>query len=131
MLQAMNTGHDGSMSTIHANNPREALIRLENMIGMTGINLPSKAMRTQIASAVHLICQVNRMRDGHRRVTQITEVVGMEGEVITTQDLFAYQFRGEDADGRLRGAFQSSGIRPAFLPRAEYYALDRALLEVI
>jgi pilus assembly protein CpaF len=131
MLQAMNTGHDGSMSTIHANNPREALTRLENMIGMTGINLPSKAMRTQIASAVHLICQVNRMRDGHRRVTQITEVVGMEGEVITTQDLFAYQFRGEDADGRLRGAFQSSGIRPAFLPRAEYYALDRALLEVI
>ena len=90
MLQAMNTGHDGSMSTIHANNPREALTRLENMIGMTGINLPSKAMRTQIASAVHLICQVNRMRDGHRRVTQLTEVVGMEGDVITTQDLFTY-----------------------------------------
>ena len=94
MLQAMNTGHDGSMSTIHANNPREALTRLENMIGMTGINLPSKAMRTQIASAVHLICQVNRMRDGQRRVTQITEVVGMEGEVITTQDLFAYPLPG-------------------------------------
>ena len=94
MLQAMNTGHDGSMSTIHANNPREALTRLENMIGMTGINLPSKAMRTQIASAVHLICQVNRMRDGQRRITQITEVVGMEGDVITTQDLFTYQYRG-------------------------------------
>jgi pilus assembly protein CpaF len=131
MLQAMNTGHDGSMSTIHANNPREALTRLENMIGMTGISLPSKAMRTQIASAVHLICQVNRMRDGQRRITQITEVVGMEGEVITTQDLFTYQYEGESADGRLRGTFQSSGIRPAFLPRAQYYGLDRALIEAI
>ena len=131
MLQAMNTGHDGSMSTIHANNPREALTRLENMIGMTGINLPSKAMRTQIASAVHLICQVNRMRDGHRRVTQLTEVIGMEGDVVTTQDLFTYQYQGESADGRLRGTFASSGIRPAFLPRAQYYGLDRALIEAI
>src|SRR5690242_14437641 len=131
MLQAMNTGHDGSMSTIHANNPREALTRLENMIGMTGISLPSKAMRTQIASAVHLICQVNRMRDGSRRVTQLTEVVGMEGDIITTQDLFTFQFQGEGADGKLKGAFQPSGIRPAFLPRAEYFGLDRALLEVI
>src|SRR5438128_3862366 len=131
MLQAMNTGHDGSISTIHANNPREALTRLENMIGMTGINLPSKATRTQIASAVHLICQVNRMRDGQRRVTQLTEVVGMEGEVITTQDLFTYQYEGESADGRLRGSFVSSGIRPAFLPRAQYYGLDRALIEAI
>jgi pilus assembly protein CpaF len=131
MLQAMNTGHDGSMSTIHANNPREALTRLENMIGMAGINLPSKAVRTQIASAVHLICQVNRMRDGKRRVTQITEVVGIEGDVITTQDLFTFQFRGEGADGGLRGSFQPSGIRPAFLPRAEYFGLDRALLEIV
>src|SRR4051812_5976805 len=131
MLQAMNTGHDGSMSTIHANNPREALTRLENMIGMSGISLPSKAMRTQIASAVHMICQVNRMRDGFRRVTQLTEVVGMEGDIITTQDLFTFQFQGEGADGKLRGTFQPSGIRPAFLPRAEYFGLDRALLEVI
>jgi len=131
MLQAMNTGHDGSMSTIHANNPREALTRLENMIGMSGINLPSRATRTQIASAVHLICQVNRMRDGQRRVTQVTEVVGMEGDIITTQDLFTFQFQGEGSDGKLRGAFQPSGIRPTFLPRAEYYGLDRALLEVI
>jgi len=131
MLQAMNTGHDGSMSTIHANNPREALTRLENMIGMAGINLPSRAMRTQIASAVHLICQVQRMRDGGRRVSHITEVVGMEGEIITTQDLFTFQFQGEGTDGKLKGSFQSSGIRPAFLPRAEYFGLDRALLEVI
>jgi len=131
MLQAMNTGHDGSMSTIHANTPREALTRLENMIGMAGINLPSRAVRTQIASAVHLICQVNRMRDGQRRVTHLMEVVGMEGDIITTQELFTYQFQGEGSDGKLRGTFQSSGIRPAFLPRAEYFGLDRALLEVV
>jgi pilus assembly protein CpaF len=131
MLQAMNTGHDGSMSTIHANNPREALTRLENMIGMAGINLPSRAMRTQIASAVHLICQVQRMRDGGRRVSHVTEVVGMEGDIITTQDLFTFQFQGEGPDGKLKGAFQPSGIRPAFLPRAEMFGLDRALLEVI
>jgi len=131
MLQAMNTGHDGSMSTIHANSPREALTRLENMIGMAGINLPSRAVRTQIASAIHMICQVNRMRDGQRRVTHLMEVVGMEGDIITTQELFTYQFQGEGSDGKLRGNFQSSGIRPAFLPRAEYFGLDRALLEVI
>jgi pilus assembly protein CpaF len=131
MLQAMNTGHDGSMSTIHANNPREALTRLENMIGMAGINLPSRAMRTQIASAVHLICQVQRMRDGGRRVSHITEVVGMEGDIITTQDLFTFQFQGEGTDGKLKGAFIPSGIRPSFLPRAEYFGLDKALLEVI
>ena len=131
MLQAMNTGHDGSMSTIHANSPREALTRLENMVGMTGINLPSRAVRTQIASAVHLICQVNRMRDGVRRVTSITEVVGMEGDVITTQDLFTFEYQGDGGDGKLRGIFRCVGIRPAFLPRAEYYGLDRALLEAI
>jgi pilus assembly protein CpaF len=131
VLQAMNTGHDGSMSTIHANTPREALTRLENMVGMTGINLPSKAVRTQIAAAVHLIAQVNRMRDGIRRVTHVIEVVGMEGDVITTQELFTFQFQGEATDGKLRGVFNSSGIRPFFLPRAEYYGLDRALLEIV
>jgi pilus assembly protein CpaF len=98
---------------------------------MGGYNLPSKAMRTQIASAIHLIAQVSRMRDGARRVTHIVEVVGMEGEVITTQELFTYQFQGETGEGRLRGTFQSSGIRPAFLARAEYFGLDRALLEAI
>jgi pilus assembly protein CpaF len=131
VLQAMNTGHDGSMSTIHANSPREALTRLENMVGMTGINLPSRAVRTQIAAAVHLIAQVNRMRDGIRRVTHVMEVVGMEGETITTQELFTFQFQGEATDGTLRGVFKSSGIRPYFLPRAEYYGLDRPLIEVI
>jgi pilus assembly protein CpaF len=131
MLQAMNTGHDGSMSTIHANTPREALTRLENMVGMTGINLPSRAVRTQIAAAVHLICQVNRMRDGTRRITSVTEVVGMEGDVITTQDLFTFQYQGEGSDGKLRGVFSSNGIRPSFLPRAEYFGLERALIEAI
>jgi len=131
MLQAMNTGHDGSMGTIHANRPREALTRLENMVGMSGINLPAKAVRQQIAAAVHLIVQISRMRDGVRRITAITEIVGMEGEVVTTQDLFTYQFEGEGSDGKLRGRFVSSGLRPHFLPRAEYYGLGQALLEAI
>jgi pilus assembly protein CpaF len=131
MLQAMNTGHDGSMCTIHANRPREALIRLENMVAMTGVKLPHEAVRAQIAGAVNMVIQVSRMRDGVRRVTHITEVVGMEGEVITTQDLFTFEFKGEDASGRLYGEFRSSGLRPHFTARAEYYGLDRPLLAAI
>jgi pilus assembly protein CpaF len=131
MLQAMNTGHDGSLSTVHANRPREALTRLENMIGMAGVNLPSRAVRTQIAAAIDMIVQISRMRDGVRRVTNVTEVVGMEGDVITTQELFAYHFEGEAADGKLKGRFESSGLRPHFTQRAEYYGLDRALLEAM
>ena len=131
MLQAMNTGHDGSLCTIHANRPREALTRLENMVGMSGINLPAKAVRQQIAAAVHMVVQVSRMRDGHRRIIAVTEIVGMEGEIITTQDLFTYQYEGEGTDGKLQGSFKSSGLRPHFTPRAEYYGLDRALLEAM
>lgn len=131
MLQAMNTGHDGSMCTIHANNPREALTRLENMVGMAGINLPSKAVRTQIASAVNMIIQVSRMRDGMRRINYVTEVVGMEGDVIVTQDLFRYQFEGEDSTGKLVGTFQGTGVRPNFIDRAEYYGLGQALMEAM
>jgi pilus assembly protein CpaF len=131
VLQAMNTGHDGSLSTVHANRPREALTRLENMIGMAGVNLPSRAVRTQIAAAVDMIVQVSRMRDGIRRVTNITEVIGMEGDVITTQELFSYRFEGEHTDGRLKGRFDSTGLRPHFTPRAEYFGLDRALLEAM
>jgi pilus assembly protein CpaF len=131
MLQAMNTGHEGSMSTIHANRPREALTRLENMVGMAGINLPAKAVRTQVAAAIDIIVQISRMRDGMRRVTHVVEVVGMEGDVIITQDLFTYEFEGEEADGKLRGTFKSSGLRPHFTPKAAYFGLDRALLEVI
>jgi pilus assembly protein CpaF len=131
LLNAMNTGHDGSMGTLHANTPREALTRLENMVGMAGINLPSKAVRTQISSAVNMIVQIARMRDGVRRVTHVTELVGMEGDVIVTQDLFKFEFTGEDDEGRLTGEFKSTGLRPAFLPRAAYYGLEKALLEVM
>ena len=131
MLQAMNTGHDGSMCTIHANRPREALTRLENMVAMAGVKLPNEAVRSQIAAAVNLIIQISRMRDGIRRITHITEVVGMEGDVITTQDLFTFEFEGEDADGTLHGSFTSTGLRPHFLPRAQYYGLERALMDAV
>ncbi len=131
MLQAMNTGHEGSLGTIHANRPREALTRLENMIGMAGINLPSKAVRSQIASALDMIVQVTRMRDGVRRVTHVMEVIGMEGDVITTQDLFHFEVDGETPDGRLTGRFVSSGLRPNFLPKAAYFGLDKALMETV
>jgi len=129
MLQAMNTGHDGSLGTVHANRPREALTRLENMIGMAGINLPAKAVRTQIAAAIDMIVQVSRMRDGMRRITHITEIIGMEGDIITTQDLFLYEFEGEGLDGMLKGTFSSTGLRPNFASKAAYFGLDRRLLE--
>lgn len=131
MLQAMNTGHDGSLCTIHANRPREALTRLENMVAMAGVKLPNEAVRAQIAGAVNMIVQIARMRDGVRRITHITEVVGMEGEVVTTQDLFTFEFEGEDADGKLYGAFKSTGLRPAFATNAKYFGLEKALLEAM
>jgi pilus assembly protein CpaF len=131
MLQAMNTGHDGSMATIHANRPREALTRLENMVAMTGVKLPHEAVRAQIAGAVNMIVQIARMRDGVRRIIQITEIVGMEGEIITTQDLFTFEFEGEDADGRLVGTYRCSGLRPHFAERADYFGLKRMLLDAI
>ena len=129
LLQAMNTGHDGSLGTLHANRPREALTRMENMVNMAGLNLPPKAIRTQIADALHMIIQISRMRDGVRRITYITEVVGMEGDVVVTQDLYTFQYSGEDERGRLKGDFVSSGLRPHFFDRAEYYGLGRALME--
>ncbi len=131
MLQAMNTGHEGSMSTVHANNPREALTRLENMISMAGFNLPAKAMRMQVASAIDLICQVSRMRDGGRRITHVAEVVGVEGDIITMQDLYLYKYKGEDAGGKLVGSYDSTGLRPKFMEKASYFGLDKALLEVM
>lgn len=121
MMQAMNTGHEGSITTIHANHPRDALARLENMINMANLNLPTNAIRSQIASAVHLIVQVSRMRDGHRRVTFVSEVVGMESDIITMQDLFSFQSKGEGPDGKLLGEFKWSGIMPRFLRRVGYY----------
>jgi pilus assembly protein CpaF len=126
MLQAMNTGHDGSMSTIHANTSRDALIRIENMVMMGNFGLPTRAVRTQIASAVDLIVQVERQRDGVRRVVQITEVVGMEGEVFTLNDIFALEHDGEDQEGKLRVRWKSSRMRPAFQSRLEYFGQDRA-----
>ena len=131
MLQAMNTGHDGSLGTIHANRPREALTRLENMVGLAGINLPSKAVRTQIAAALDMIIQVSRMRDGKRRVTHISEIVGMEGDIITTQDLFTFVFEGEGKDGSIEGRYKASGLRPNFTPKAAYFGLDKRLLEAM
>jgi pilus assembly protein CpaF len=131
MLQAMNTGHDGSMSTIHANSPRDALSRLENMVMMANVNLPLRAIRAQIASAINLIVQVERMRDGIRRVDRIVEISGMEGEVITARDLFTFQYRGEGRDGFLEGTFEASRLRPDLANRAALHGLEKALLEAV
>jgi len=129
MLQAMNTGHDGSMTTVHANTPRDSLSRVEQMIGMSGIDVPARSARAQIASAIHVVVQVARLSDGRRRLVSLSEVSGMEGDVITMQDLYTYKYHGEDESGQLRGEHVSSGLRPAFYERAEYYGLGRALME--
>ncbi len=122
LLQAMNTGHDGSMGTLHANSPREALSRLESMITMGGYSLPSKTIREMIVSSVDVIIQAARLRDGSRRITHVTEVMGLEGDVIITQDVMLYELLGEDAAGRLKGRHRSTGIgRPKFWERASYY----------
>ncbi|HUY61548.1 MAG TPA: CpaF family protein [Candidatus Dormibacteraeota bacterium] len=117
MLQAMNTGHDGSMTTIHANSPRDCLARLETLVLMAGMELPQKAIRQQVSSAINLIIQLSRLRDGSRRVTAITELVGMEGETITMQDIFTLDTRGADADGRIIAELIPTGIRPQFIDR--------------
>jgi len=131
MLQAMNTGHDGSMSTIHANTPRDALYRLENMVLMGAVNLPLRAIRGQIASAINIIVQVERMRDGVRRVQNIVEVVGMEGDVITTQDVFTFRQTGGHEDRAVNGKFVGSGLRPHCATRAAEFGLERQLLETV
>jgi pilus assembly protein CpaF len=114
MLQAMNTGHEGSLTTIHANSPRDALSRLETMVSMANLNLPDKAVRQQIASAINVVIQVSRMMDGSRKVISLSEVTGMEGPVVTMQDLFEYKRRGFDEEGKVQGQFEASGIRPKF-----------------
>src|SRR5258708_397606 len=114
MLQAMNTGHDGSLTTVHANTPRDALGRIETMVSMTGISFPIRAMRAQIASAINIVIQVQRGDDGTRKVTSITEVTGMEGEIVTLQDIFVFEKRGLNPDGRVVGRFAATGIRPKF-----------------
>jgi pilus assembly protein CpaF len=116
MLQAMNTGHEGSISTVHANSPRDGLARIENMVLMAGMELPMKAIREQVASAIHVVLQVARFPDGTRRVTDISEVTGMEGQMITMQDIFKFEHEGIDEEGRILGAIRSTGIRPTFDP---------------
>jgi pilus assembly protein CpaF len=132
LLQAMNTGHDGSMGTLHANSPREAMSRLESMITMGGFQLPTKTIREMIVGSIDVILQAERLRDGSRRITKITEVVGTEGDVVITQDLLTYEISGEDETGRLKGKHVGTGIvRPNFWERARYYNLERELAEAL
>ncbi|HWA91219.1 MAG TPA: CpaF family protein [Rhizomicrobium sp.] len=132
LLQAMNTGHDGSMGTLHANSPREAMSRLESMITMGGYQLPMKTIREMIVGSIDVIIQAERMRDGSRRITKVTEVVGTEGDVVITQDLLTYEISGEDETGRLKGKHMGTGIvRPSFWERARYYNLERELADAL
>jgi pilus assembly protein CpaF len=124
MLQAMNTGHDGSLTTIHANSTRDSLSRLETMIQMTGMRLSDRAMRQQIASAVNLVIQVARLTDGTRRCTSISEITGMEGEMITMQEIFMFERTGVDSIGKVIGRFRSTGIRPRFAERLKQYGMQ-------
>jgi pilus assembly protein CpaF len=124
MLQAMNTGHDGSLTTIHANTCRDAFSRLEQMIGMTGINLPMRSMRAQIASAVHVVLQLHRFGDGTRRMVSLHEVTGMEGDVVTMQEIFQFRQTGVDANGKVQGIFTATGIRPRFVDLLESRGLS-------
>ena len=131
MLQAMNTGHDGSISTVHANSTRDALTRVENMVQMGQVNLPLRSIRHQIVAAIDIIIQCDRMRDGQRRVVQISEVLGQEGEVITLNDIAQFEFREEDAQGRISGVYKSSLATPKFKSRLAYFGLERAWSEVM
>ena len=115
MLQAMNTGHDGSMTTVHANSPRDALSRVEQMIGMSGIDIPARSARAQISSAIHVVIQIARLSDGRRKLISLSELSGMEGDVITMQEIFRYRQTGVGSDGMVQGKFEASGIRPRFL----------------
>ncbi|MDP2331918.1 MAG: ATPase, T2SS/T4P/T4SS family, partial [Reyranella sp.] len=124
----MNTGHDGSMGTLHANSPREAMARMESMIMTGGLGLPSRTIREMICSSVDVIVQTQRLRDGSRRITHITEILGMEGDVPITQDLFVYEVLGEDKDGKIVGQHRSTGIgHPKFWERARYYGEEKNL----
>jgi pilus assembly protein CpaF len=131
MMQAMNTGHDGSMSTIHANSGRDALARIENMMLMANVNLPIRAIRGQMASALDMVVQTARMRDGVRRVTEVVEVAGLEGDVFSLNPLFTFKYMGENVDGTLRGTFEPSNLRPRFLPRLEYFGLADAFMAAL
>jgi pilus assembly protein CpaF len=129
LLAAMNTGHDGSMATLHSNSPRECLARMENMVMMSDIKIPKEAISRQIADSVDLIVQVKRLRDGSRRTTNITEVIGMEGDVIVTQELFKFEYVDESADGKIIGEYRSMGLRPYTLEKAKQFGFDQPYLE--
>lgn len=131
VLQAMNTGHDGSMTTLHANTPRDALVRLESMVMMANGNLPLYAIRRQVASAIHMVVQIERMRDGVRRITNISELMGMEGDVIIMQELFRFNFEAASFGGEIQGSYETAGVRPAFMDKARYYGLDGQLQEAM
>ncbi|RME99944.1 MAG: CpaF family protein, partial [Alphaproteobacteria bacterium] len=132
LLQAMNTGHDGSMGTLHSNSPRECLSRLESMILMGGFNLPTRTIREMIVASIDVIIQASRLRDGSRKITHITEVLGLEGDVVTLQDIYVYEILGEDANGRIIGRHRSTGIaRPRFWERAAYYGEEKRLAEAL
>ena len=124
MLQAMNTGHDGSLTTVHANSPRDALSRIETMIQMTGMRLSDRAMRQQVASALDLVIQAARLSDGTRRITSISEITGMEGETITMQEIFHFERKGVEKDGRVVGRFRPTGVRPRFAERLKQYGMQ-------
>jgi pilus assembly protein CpaF len=131
MLQAMNTGHDGSLTTVHANTPRDSISRLETMVMMAGMNLPARAIREQIASAVDLIIQVARLKDGSRRITHVTEVVGMEGDVVTLQDLFLFDYKaGQDAEGRFVGQLVATGLRPRFIEELAAHGVELKMADL-
>ncbi|MCK9915525.1 CpaF family protein [Microbacteriaceae bacterium K1510] len=131
MMQAMNTGHNGSMSTIHSNSARDALARVENMIMMANVNIPVRAIRAQIASAIDVVIHTERMRDGVRRVTEVVQITGMEGDVISVGNLFVYKYEGENVDGSLRGTFEPTRVRPRFLSRLDYFGLGGSFLQTL
>jgi pilus assembly protein CpaF len=124
MLQAMNTGHEGSMTTVHANTPRDALSRVEQMIGMSGIDIPARSARSQIASAINVIIQVARLADGRRKLTSVSELTGMEGEVVTMQEIFRFRQTGVSGDGQVQGKFEATGIRPRFLDQVMAHGIS-------
>ena len=132
MLQAMNTGHEGSLTTVHANSPRDALARIENMVSMANLNIPERAVRQQISSAVHAVIQIARLSDGTRKVITISEIVGMNNDAIALQDIFVFDRIGIDENGRVRGTFKATGVRPRFVERlATSGAILRQALSLI
>jgi pilus assembly protein CpaF len=123
MLQAMNTGHDGSLTTVHSNSPRDALSRLENLVGLGGVTLPVKALRQQISAGIHVVVQASRMNDGTRKIVSLHEITGMEGEIITSQEIFFFEREGMSAQGQVLGRFRASGVRPRLADRLSAFGI--------